>query len=86
MDRSIDDRRVEGGMTAEEFLNDHPRAADSTLHLLDLAISVEAQALDLYLRFARLVDSDGTRGAIHKIAEDEKAHLRTLGEMMGRKV
>ncbi len=56
------------------------------LQALELALSIEAQALDLYLRFADKSDNKITQRAAFKISKEEKMHLKELGSLMGRKV
>ena len=77
---------MEGGFSTESFLAEHRAALSSTADTLDLALSLEAQALDLYLRFTGRAADPKTRGAIFQIAEEEKMHLKELGRLRGRKI
>jgi sulfur-carrier protein adenylyltransferase/sulfurtransferase len=77
---------LEGGLSTQDFLDLHKDHIKDTTGALDLALTIEAQALDLYLRFADKAKADDTRRVVYRIADDEKVHLRYLGEMMGRKV
>ncbi|MDW7710682.1 MAG: ferritin family protein [Deferrisomatales bacterium] len=61
---------LDGGETPEEAL--------------DLALALEADSLDLYLRLAREVQASGAKAVFLEIAEEEKAHLRRLGDLRGR--
>jgi rubrerythrin len=49
--------------------------------LLDLSMMLEAQALDLYLRFAEKVQDQETARVLRKIGDEEKAHLEALGRL-----
>ena len=49
-----------------------------------LAMSVEVDALDLYLRLARHVRDQEAKNSLLALAEEEKAHLRRLGKMRER--
>ena len=51
-------------------------------NLLSLAMMLEAQALDLYTRYAQKVEDVQSRSVLHDIAEDEKGHLTALGSLM----
>jgi rubrerythrin len=53
--------------------------------VLDLAMMLETQALDLYLRFANLSDQPRTREVLYTLAGEEKAHLASLGRLMEEK-
>jgi glutaredoxin-like protein NrdH len=43
---------------------------------------LEAQALDLYTRYAQKVEDAQSRSVLHGIAEEEKGHLAALGSLM----
>jgi rubrerythrin len=45
-------------------------------------MSIEAQALDLYTRAANRSTDERSRGALKKIAEEERAHLEQLAKLM----
>ena len=84
-DKETQSPYMEGGMDADEFLAAQPNP-DSITDALDLAQSIEVQALDLYLRFARQLTEKEGRAVVFSLAEDEKAHLARLAELMGGKV
>jgi rubrerythrin len=54
--------------------------------VLDLAMMLETQALDLYLRFAEKSSDEGTQTILFSIADEEKAHLSSLGDLMDKKI
>ncbi len=76
---------MEGGLTLEEHLARSPADLTTTRGVLDLAMGIEAQAMDLYQRTAEKrpkgTDAAGTR-ALLQIANEEREHLRRLGELM----
>jgi rubrerythrin len=45
-------------------------------------MSIEAQALDLYQRVTLRIDNPDSKQVIQKIANEEKAHLESLGKLM----
>ncbi|MBW1734181.1 MAG: ferritin family protein [Deltaproteobacteria bacterium] len=73
---------MEGGFSAAEFLQENRSLMGNTADILSLAMMLETQALDLYLRYSHGAEDDESRRVLLRIAEDEKAHLRALGHMM----
>ena len=76
---------MEGGFTGEEFLEKNKPLLDTVQNLLSLAMMLEAQALDLYTRYAQRVEEVQSRSVLHDSAEDEKGHLATLGSLLEAK-
>ncbi len=72
---------MEGGYTAEAFMDSNERFLGTVGGVLDLSMMVEAQALDLYLRFAGKADDEQSKKVLYKIADEEKAHLAALGDL-----
>lgn len=73
---------MEGGFTGEEFLEQNKPLLDTAENLISLAMMLEAQALDLYTRYAQKVGDAHSRSVLHDIAEEEKGHLATLGGLL----
>ena len=73
---------MEGGFTTDDFLEKNRPAMETTADILNLAMMLETQALDLYLRYSRKAEDEKSREVLNRIAEDEKAHLAALGHMM----
>jgi rubrerythrin len=73
---------MEGGFTGEEFLEKNKPLLDTVENLLSLAMMLEAQALDLYTRYAQKLEDARSRSVLHDIAEEEKGHLATLGALV----
>ncbi|RJR22339.1 MAG: hypothetical protein C4582_06625 [Desulfobacteraceae bacterium] len=73
---------LEGGFTMEEFLRKSAGSIETEEQVLTLAMMLEAQALDLYLRYSRKTDDQKAREILHKLGDEEKAHLSLLGNMM----
>jgi rubrerythrin len=76
---------LEGGFKFSEFLGQNRTAFQSIPDLLDLALMIETQALDLYLRFAMKMSEESSRKILYKIADEEKAHLEVLGKLKDKK-
>ena len=51
--------------------------------ILDLAMQVEANSLDLYLKLSRRADMAPVRAPLEKLIAEEKTHLAGLGTRLG---
>jgi rubrerythrin len=76
---------MEGGYSPEAFLKRNERFLQSPSDVLDLAMMVEAQALDLYLRFSQKSENEQTKATLYRIAEQEKSHLTALGDLRDKR-
>lgn len=81
-DKDMNDEAMEGGLTTEDYLSLYQPDLESTLEIVSLAMSIEAQALDLYQRTADRAGDETTRKALHQIASDERAHLSQLAGLI----
>ncbi|KHK04559.1 rhodanese-like domain-containing protein [Desulfovibrio sp. TomC] len=75
---------LEGGLPAADFLallGGEPTSARETL---ELAASVEAQALDLYSRLAGRTNNAQSKELFTTLALEEKAHLRAVASLLTR--
>ena len=73
---------LEGGLTTEEYANLLMPSTDSLADIIELAMSIEAQALDLYLRASEKAQNEAGKQALIQIANEEKTHLARLGQLM----
>jgi rhodanese-related sulfurtransferase/rubrerythrin len=76
-------KALEGGRSADEVLADS-QGFESSRDALDMAMGIEAQALDLYMRYAERASDAKTRETLHELAKEERGHLRALATMMDR--
>ncbi len=76
---------MEGGFDADTFMRQNARFLGTVPELLDLCMMLEAQALDLYLRFSFKTESEQTREVLNRIADEEKGHLSALGRLREEK-
>jgi rubrerythrin len=76
---------MEGGIDVNDFMARNEPYLRSVTDYLQLAMMVETQALDLYLRMAQASRQEETRRILYKISEEEKAHLAALGRLMEEK-
>jgi rubrerythrin len=76
-----DPRAMEGGFNPDTFLEGHREVLQRSETVLELAMVLETQAMDLLLRFADKSTQIDTRQALYEIAEEEKIHIQKLAEM-----
>ncbi len=69
---------MEGGLTTEEYLQLYTIDFESEVEVLGLALAIEAQALDLYLRAAERSNTSETRQVLLQIGEEERNHIARL--------
>ncbi len=68
---------MEGGLTTDEYLQLYKTDLDSETEVLSLALAIEAQALDLYLRAAEKNEGESKR-VLLRIAAEERSHIARL--------
>ena len=73
---------MEGGLTTEEYMNLFDPDLESAVDIISIAISIEAQALDLYMRAAASSSDDSGRRMLMKMADEEKKHMALLGDLL----
>ena len=83
---AIAPRVMEGGFNIQQFLADNAAHLQTVRGLLELAMMLETQALDLYLRFAHHSGDTQTREVLFHLADAEKAHLASLGRLLEEKL
>lgn len=69
---------MEGGLTTEEYLQLYKTDLDSESEVLSLALAIEAQALDLYLRAAEQSTDAGSERVLLRVAAEERSHIARL--------
>ena len=69
---------MEGGLSTTEYLELFNPDLEQEQEILSLAISIEAQALDLYERAADQATEETTRKALKQIASEERVHIGLL--------
>ena len=75
-------RLMEGGIDMNAFMEQNQPFLNDVSGYLDLAMMIETQALDLYLRMAADSRNEQTRKILHRIGNEEKAHLALLGKYL----
>jgi len=79
---NLESKVMEGGIDIEEFLAKNGSFLQTVTGAIDVAMMVETQALDLYLRMAAESSNVATKEVLFHIAEEEKGHLRALGRAL----
>jgi rhodanese-related sulfurtransferase/rubrerythrin len=79
-------RTLEGGFDAQELLEANKSHLQTVSQVLELAMMLETQALDLYLRFAARCSQAQTKEVLFTLAGEEKAHLASLGRLLEAKL
>lgn len=74
----------EGGVCIEEFLKEYGGVFSGLIGVLELAMMLEAQAYDYYLRCMQNAGSPAGIELFTLLAKEEKAHLRLLGKRMDK--
>ncbi len=73
---------VEGGMSTEEYIDFFNPDLESPEGAIELAMSIETQALDLYFRASERVAHEESSRFLSQLADEEQTHLRQLGQLM----
>jgi rhodanese-related sulfurtransferase/rubrerythrin len=78
----VEVKSLEGGLSTEQYLELFSPDLDKETDVISLAMSIEAQALDLYQRVTVRIDNPDSRQIVQNIANEEKAHIESLGKLM----
>jgi rhodanese-related sulfurtransferase len=81
-DRDIVSPAMEGGINTDEYIQKYGVMIDSDEDVIGLAMSIEAQALDLYSRAGENNPNPESSEVLKQIALEEQAHLKQLGELL----
>jgi rubrerythrin len=75
---------MEGGIEISGALDWIRAREDRERETLELAMQMETNSLDLYLKISREIDDNDARAVFASIIREEKAHLARLGSMIER--
>ena len=76
---------LEGGFKLDDFMQKNADYLQTVSDVLSLAMMLETQGLDLYLRFADKSTDSGSQQVLFKLADEEKSHLEALGKLLEKK-
>lgn len=80
------DYRMEGGLDIHEFLDRNEHYLQSPRGCLEMAMMIETQALDLYLRMGQACKDTRAGEVFFRIGDEEKSHLTALGDLLGNEL
>ena len=75
---------IEGGLTTEEYISTINPDWESAESITEIAMTIEAQALDLYYRASERAGDERSRKALERLADEERSHLKELGKLMDK--
>jgi len=76
---------LEGGFETDTFIEQNRPAMQTPVGVLDVAMMLETQAMDLYMRYAEKSSDDKAKQIFFDLANEEKVHLKRLGDLMNQK-
>jgi len=79
---NLEQDALEGGMTTDEYLQRVNPDFEKMDEVIGLAMSIEAQALDLYMRALQNTSDSQSKKMLERIAGEERSHLEHLGSLM----
>jgi rubrerythrin len=83
-DSRITSELMEGGFDTDKLLEQSMPAFKTAAGVLDFAMTLEAQAMDLYMRYAEKSADPEVKNVFYKMANEEKAHLKSLGDLLDK--
>jgi len=75
---------MEGGFEPDKFLEQNMPAFKTAAGVLDFAMMLEAQAMDLYMRYAEKSEAPEVKSIFYQMANEENAHLKSLGKIFDK--
>ena len=78
---AVSSELMEGGFAPDRLLEESPPAFKKAPEVLNFAMMLEAQGMDLYMRYAEKSQDARVKEILFTMAEDEKAHLNSLGNL-----
>ena len=69
---------LEGGLSSKDYVKKITGPKNSLEDVFSVAMMFEAQAMDLYTRYAQMLENEKAVTLLHDLAEQEKAHLKAL--------
>ena len=79
---AVESEMIEGGFSLDFLIEHHLPFFKTPANVLNFAMMLEAQAMDLYMRYADWSEHERVKEILFKMADEEKAHLKSLGDLM----
>lgn len=74
---------MESGVPVKDMTDKIISEEKNIQEVLELSMQIEINALDLYMKISRMVEAD-TKEIFKNIIEEEKAHLKKLGDLLSK--
>ena len=78
---TVSSELMEGGLDPDRLLEESMPTFKTAADVLNFAMMLEAQGMDLYKRYAEKSPDDRVKEILFTMADDEKAHLKSLGNL-----
>ena len=79
---TVSSELMEGGFDPDRLLEESLPAFKKASEVLNFAMMLEAQGMDLYMRYAEKSQDPRVKEILFTMADDEKAHLNSLGHLL----
>ncbi len=76
---------MEGGVRIEDAIGFLRKQGKALLDMLEIAMQVETNSLDLYIKMFRNIDDKSAKDIFGSLIEEEKLHMSKLGKLLGEK-
>jgi rubrerythrin len=81
-EKKVNSELMEGGFDSDKLLEESTPAFKTAAEVLNFAMMLEAQGMDLYMRYAEKSENPRVKEILFDMAGDEKAHLKSLGDLL----
>jgi len=81
---SLNGSVMEGGVPVKEALE--WAKAKGVSESLELAMAMEVNALDLYIKMSKAIEDEKARQIFEKLSEEEQVHLEKLADLLDKKI
>jgi len=81
-EEKVNSELMEGGFDSDKLLEESMSAFKTAAEVLNFAMMLEAQGMDLYMRYAEKSENPRVKEILFEMAGDEKAHLKSLGDLL----
>ncbi|MCX8069745.1 MAG: ferritin family protein, partial [Thermodesulfovibrionales bacterium] len=75
---------MEGGISLNEAIEKIKLAKPFEESVVEFSMQIEINSLDLYLKIFNMIEEDEAKDFINSIIEEEKVHLKRLGDVIER--
>ena len=80
-EKKVNAELMEGGFDSGTLLEEMGPAFKTAVDVLNFAMMLEAQGMDLYMRYADKSEDAQVKEILYKMADEEKTHLKSLGDL-----